>query len=344
MAGESCTVAGLAVLIPEATQRTRSRPPDPPCAATPGPREHLYSGSMGFIDGSSRGIAMKRLLTAAAIVAVGCACSAEVPDTFVLVKGGTFRNTTSNYYGKGVVISDFYIDKYDVTQKEWIEVMGNNPSKFQGDNLPVEMVSWYDSLEYCNRRSIQEGLQPYYSIDKDTKDPHNEPDPKFGDLDDVKWTVTIHPGANGYRLPTEAEWEYAAGGGQLTRSYTYSGSDEVDDVAWYWKNSGDQYLTGAWYWQVIEQNHGRARPVGGKRPNELGLFDMSGNVREWCWDWYGDLKNNVTDPEGSQDGFRRVWKGGGWMGAAFCCASAYRGGLAANGKGPDQGFRVCRNK
>lgn len=267
-----------------------------------------------------------------------------MPGNFVLVKGGTFKDKTSNYFGKGVVISDFYIDKYEVTQKEWTEVMGSNPSHFKGDNLPVEMVSWYDAIEYCNRRSLKEGLRPYYTIDKSKKDPDNEPDPQFGDLDDVKWTVKTNPGANGYRLPTEAEWEYAAGGGQNSQSHIYSGSDDLDEVGWYWRNSGDHYLPGVWRWHDLEKNHDRTKPVGSRKPNELGLFDMSGNVREWCWDWYGNPESNVTDPQGSKKGYRRVWKGGGWMGAEFAAMTAFRGSLAANGKGPDQGFRVCRNK
>jgi len=281
----------------------------------------------------------------AAITASASDSSGKAPDNFVLVKGGTFKDTKSNYYGKGVTISDFYIGRYSVTQKEWVAVMGSNPSKFIGDNLPVEMVDWYDSVEYCNKRSIREGLRPYYNIDRNKKDANNKPDPKFGDLDDIKWTVTINPGANGYRLPTEAEWEYAASGGQLSRSYTYAGSDDIDEVAWYWKNSGHIYLTGFWNWPAIQQNHDQTKPVGSKKPNELGLYDMSGNVRQWCWDWYADdLKTNVTDPKGSYEGFRRVWKGGGWMAGDFAEATAFRGSLAANGKGPDQGFRVVRNK
>jgi sulfatase modifying factor 1 len=107
---------------------------------------------------------MRKLLVVIAILFAAAACSGEVHDIFVLVKGGAFKNTTSNYYGKGVSLSDFYLGKYDVTQREWIKVMGSNPSKFKGDNLPVETVSWYDSIEYCNKRSIQEGLRPYYSI------------------------------------------------------------------------------------------------------------------------------------------------------------------------------------
>jgi formylglycine-generating enzyme required for sulfatase activity len=273
---------------------------------------------------------------------VARAGAAKAPAGFVLVKGGTFRNIKSNYYGRGITVSDFYMGNYDVTQKEWTQVMGTNPSQFKGDDLPVERVSWYDAVEYCNRRSMKEGLQPYYTIDKTRKDPNNEPDPEFGDLDKVKWTVTTNAGANGYRLPTEAEWEYAAGGGRLSRGYTYSGSDKVDEVAWYWRNSGDKILSGAWSWPLIQQNHGRTQPVGAKKPNELGLYDMSGNVRQWCWDWHGDLQTNVADPKGSQHGFRRVWRGGSWLGADFACMPAYRGDLAANGAGPDQGFRVVR--
>lgn len=279
-----------------------------------------------------------------AVVSVVSASSRKIPEDFVLVKGGTFKNTKSNYYGKGVSISSFYIGKYDVTQKEWVEVMGSNPSKFRGDNLPVEMVSWYDSVEYCNKRSVKEGLQPYYNIDKTRTDPNNRPDPDFGDLDTTKWTVTVNRTANGYRLPTEAEWEYAAGGGQLSKSYKYSGSDDVDEVAWYWRNSGDQNLSGVWNWSVLQQNHNQTKPVGRKKPNELGIYDLSGNVREWCWDWYGDLTDDPIDPQGSKSGSRRVWKGGGWMGGEFCGEPSFRGDLAANGTGPDQGLRVCRNQ
>jgi formylglycine-generating enzyme required for sulfatase activity len=291
-------------------------------------------------------ISMRKLLIflLAAIIVVVSACSQKEPEN-LLVKGGTFINTTSNYYGKGVTISSFYIGKYEVTQKEWIELMGSNPSEFKGDNLPVETVSWYDCVEYCNKRSIKEGFKPYYNIDKNKKDPNNT-----SDLDSIKWTVTINAGANGYRLPTEAEWEYAAGGGQMSKSYTYSGSNDVDEVAWYWKNSGDKNLTGEWLRGAIKNNKNKTKSIGVKKPNELGFYDMSGNVREWCWDWYGDLESTETwrvvqtDPKGSSRGSDRVWRGGGWLGSDFCCASSFRGSNAANSRYNDTGFRVWRGK
>jgi len=268
------------------------------------------------------------------------AWSQDKTGNLVLVEGGSFKNAVStNYYGKNVTVSSFYVGQYEVTQKEWADVMGTNLSKFSGETSPVEMVTWYEAVDYCNKRSVKEGLKPYYSIDKTRKDPNNH-----NDNDEVKWTVTLNQGANGYRLPTEAEWEYAASGGQKSRNYIYSGGNEIDRVAWYWQNCGDKRLTGFWNWPAIEGNNSKPRPVGGKAPNELGLYDMSGNVREWCWDWFGDLPSAGADPTGNASGSLRVWRGGGWIGGDFCCELSYRAGYEQFDRGPDQGLRVVRSK
>ncbi len=244
--------------------------------------------------------------------------NAEENSGMVFVQGGTFRNTRSNYYNKGVTVSDYWIGKYEVTQAEWEAVMGNNPSYFRGANLPVESVSWYDCIEYCNRLSQREGLTPAYTIDKTRQDPNNT-----NQYDNVKWTVTVNWSANGYRLPTEAEWEYAAGGGQLSKSFTYSGSGTINDVAWFSNNS--DYTT---------------HPVGTKQANELGLYDMSGNVWEWCWDWYNENISTGANPRGPNGGVLRVLRGGSWNDDGVNCRSVGRDGDSAGGRGRDFGFRL----
>lgn len=166
--------------------------------------------------------------------------------------------------------NDYYIGKYEVTQGLWQALMGNNPSNFKGDNLPVEQVSWNDCQDFLSKLNRLTGKK--------------------------------------FRLPTEAEWEYAARGGNKSRGYQYSGSNNLSDVAWYRVNSGD-----------------KTHAVGTKQANELGIYDMSGNVWEWCQDWYGNYSSSSqTNPTGATSGSDRVVRGGSWDYYAWLCRSSYR--------------------
>ncbi len=243
----------------------------------------------------------------------------------VLLVGGTFQMGSTDGDSDeepvhGVTLSDFYIGKYEVTQAEYAAVMDTNPSYFKGDDLPVEQVSWYDAIEYCNALSIAEGLTPYYTIDKTTEDANNA-----SIDDDVKWTVTSNTLSKGYRLPTEAEWEYAAKGGNESQDYTYSGSNTQADVAWYAENSNST-----------------THAVGTKAANELGLYDMSGNVWEWCLDWNDTYSSAAqTNPQGADAGEDRVVRGGSCNDSGNYCRSAYRSGGVASLGGSSLGFRVA---
>ena len=205
----------------------------------------------------------------------------DVQFEMVYVEGGTFQMGATEEQGKDaydsekpvhrVTLSSYLIGKHEVTQALWEEVMGSNPSENnQGGDYPVECVSWDDCQEFIEKLNARTGME--------------------------------------FRLPTEAEWEYAARGGNRSKGYKYAGSNNLDDVGWYGDNSD-------------EHTH----PVGRKKPNELGLYDMSGNVFEWCQDWYGDYSSEAqTNPTGLQSGRFRVLRGGGIWGHARRCRVSYR--------------------
>lgn len=202
--------------------------------------------------------------------------AAEDEYGLIKVKGGTFTMGCTTEQGSDcesdekpshrVTLNDFSIGKYEVTQAQWRAVMGSNPSKFQNcDQCPVEQVSWEDIQLFLTQLNVKTGKK--------------------------------------YRLPTEAEWEYAARGGNQSNGYKYAGSNVLSDVAWFTDNSDS-----------------KTHPVGGKRANELGLYDMSGNVWEWCQDWYGAYSSSAqTDPTGAASDSYRVYRGGGWLNRARYC-------------------------
>ena len=182
--------------------------------------------------------------------------------------------------------NDYYMGKYEVTQALWQAVTGKNPSKFKGDNLPVEQVSWKDCQKFISKLNSMTGRK--------------------------------------FRLPTEAEWEYAARGGKKSRVYQYSGSSNISDVAWYDGNSGS-----------------KTHPVGKKQANELGIYDMSGNVWEWCQDWYGSyVSSSQTNPLGANSGSYHVYRGGGWSYDAKFCRSSYRSSFTPGYRGSILGLRL----
>jgi len=209
----------------------------------------------------------------------------------IAVKGGTFQMGSNNGGSNekpihSVTLSDFAIGKTEVTQAIWQAVMGNNPSCFKGDNLPVESISWNDAQRFIEALNSKTGKT--------------------------------------YRLPTEAEWEYAARGGNKSNGYEYAGSNTLADVGWCADNSGDE-----------------THAVAGKQPNELGMYDMSGNVTEWCADWYGAYPDGPqTNPNGPSSGSSRVTRGGGLTYNDRGCSSASRHETAQFYTQCGIGFRV----
>ncbi len=214
----------------------------------------------------------------------------------VKVEGGTFMMGATKEQGKDaesdekpahqVTLGDYHIGKYEVTQAEWEAVMGKNPVKYdKGDNRPVQNVSWEDCRKFIKKLNSLTGLQ--------------------------------------FSLPTEAQWEYAARGGNKSRGYKYSGSNELGAVAWCNKSGGETH------------------PVGQKQANELGLYDMSGNVWEWCSDWKGSYSSgSQTNPKGAASGSVRVSRGGSYFNEARRCRVSYRSYDAPGHRNRNLGLRL----
>ena len=224
----------------------------------------------------------------------------------IAVEGSTFTMGATSEQGKdawdnekpihSVTLSSYSIGETEVTQALWQAVMGSNPSYFSGSNRPVEQVSWNDCQDFITRLNAMTG--------------------------------------ENFRLPTEAEWEFAARGGNKSRGYKYAGSNTIDDVARYWEN-------------IPSQSNGTegygTQNVATKQANELGLYDMSGNVWEWCYDWYGNFSSSAqTNPTGPATGIDRVYRGGGWIGqSASCCRSSIRANNTPSLCRSDIGFRLA---
>ena len=225
-------------------------------------------------------------------------------QTFILVSWG--KGKAEPIEMVQIPGQNYKMSTTEVTQGIYEAVMGENPSKFKGENNPVEMVSWYDAIYFCNKLSEKCGYTPVYSVSGTTDVTKWNYTPHQGDL--IKGEVTQNTSADGFRLPTEAEWKYAAKGGQ---EYKYSGSNNIDEVAWYSDNS-------------YETTH----PVSTKKANGYGLYDMTGNVVEWCW-------------AADSDCYRYLRGGSCYFSADYCTVSHMRSCNAFNRR-YDYGFRVVR--
>ena len=273
----------------------------------------------------------------------------NLQQKLVFVEKGSF--TMGDTWGEGdsdekpthkvTFTYDFYMGKYEITFSEYdafCNATGRSKPYDYGwgrGSRPVIYVSWWDAIAYCNWLSIRYGLPVAYGLEGEVNE---------GQLLDSSGNLTTDiTEVVGYRLPTEAEWEYAARGGSRSEGYEYAGSDNVDEVAWYWQNSGDKYLTGGWNLDTMMKNNCKTQEVGGKSPNELGIYDMSGNVREWCSDWmYGYTETQKTNPYNRTAGFLRVLRGGSWIDDVSGVRVANRNGDSPANAGNRLGFRICR--
>lgn len=264
---------------------------------------------------------MKKIALLTVFVAMLSSVYAQLPKPeMVLVEGGSYKmgNEESVHYDEhpdhSVKVSSFYMGKYEIMVGEYAPfcaVTGKQAPKGD-DDFPAHNLSWQDAVMYCNWLSSVNGYDRCYEI---TRDPKN-------------FRIKFLPEANGFRLPTEAEWEYAARGGNKTRYYSYSGSEDPNEIAWY-----------------MYSGHA-IKPVGQKKPNELGIYDMSGNVFELCWDFYDSeyyAKSPEDNPTGPNYGSMRVARGGSYIGSEETLRVTKRFPFTPDHNDKTLGLRVVRN-
>ncbi len=303
---------------------------------------------------------MKKIMTISvflviALIVVGCANGAGgssdgsdslVPAVFVRVEGTTVtgngkynaiidNETFTGVFvsGRTVEVSTFYMSDHEVTQAEYESVIGTNPSSFKGKvNRPVEHVCWYDAIVYCNKKSLADGLNPCYTINNSTNPTDWGVVPSSSNS---TWNAVVCDFTkNGYRLPTEIEWEYAARGGAdgvaLATQYKYAGTtDNLSGYAWYSINSDNT-----------------THEVKKKTPNSLGIYDLTGNLYEYCWDWFNDNDtiNSNTPVTGATSGTGRICRGGCWREVyeKNCLVAKRHSYDPSNKSASYHGFRVVR--
>ncbi|MCR5448566.1 MAG: SUMF1/EgtB/PvdO family nonheme iron enzyme [Solobacterium sp.] len=260
--------------------------------------------------------------------------SISIDDQFEYIQGGSFlmgSPDTENWriddeVQHEVSVGSFYMDPYETTQSEYVRLMGSDPSTFSGDDLPVENISWLEAVQFANAKSTDAGLTPVYAITENG----------------VTWDLS----ADGYRLPTEAEWEYACRAGTVTPFNTERSlsADEANFYGHYPYEIEENYFNNS----VLEARPGEYRQttitVGSFEPNAWGLYDMHGNVNEWCWDFYGAYDMDAAeDPVGPASGTRHVYRGGGWNDFAKNMRSAYRAAGQEDLHSYNLGVRLVRN-